>query len=112
MPEFLAMSAQMLKHDRSVREAFIHPERVVLATRAGQGFQYIRTGWFDPLEGEHDVRLYPVFFVPGTDQEPVSRKVAGHTLSLADQAMGLIARQSGRPDRHFGLSGSAVVVKV
>jgi GT2 family glycosyltransferase len=109
LPEFLAKSAQMLKHDRSVRQAFIHPERVVLATSAGQGFQYIRTGWFDPLEEEHDVRLYPVFVVPGTDQEPVARKVAQ---SFADQAMALIAQQSGRPDRHFGLSGSAVVVKV
>jgi GT2 family glycosyltransferase len=109
-PGFLIAAAQCLKFDRSMERAFIHPERIIFADDENEGFQYVRNGWFDPLDDAHDARLYPVFVASCRYLQQILEGCE-RTMSVPDQMMMLIARNSGRTDRHFGLTGSATLIR-
>ena len=109
-PGFLTAAAQCLKFSRSMERAFIHPERIIFDVYENEGFQYVRTGLFDPLDDTHDARLYPVFVASGHYLQQIL-EVDERTMSFPDQMMLLIARNSGRTDRHFGLTGSATLIR-
>jgi GT2 family glycosyltransferase len=112
-PDFLVKAAQSLIHDRSIGSSIIHPEHIVFANDNGGGVQYVKTGWFDPLEADHDIRLYPMFVAGSAAsnlglQEPRKHK----EVSFIDLALALVARSAGRGERHFALPGSVAVVGV